>query len=1012
MAVSIPIIREILWLLAVLGASLWASVLDAKDESDARGAANSPIQAVPAGDQRGDTSGGKTAGALETRADELQRRYDWSVYGRHIAEAQRAWETGAVEDAWRHLNDCRGDLRGWEHDYLFSLFTKDHRILKTQGRVESVAFSADGQRLVSGYAWVVRTWECATGRELLTFSPRMNAMSRIAAVAFSPDGKRIALGAEGQDAQILDAESGEVLLTRKSAGDHLCFSLDGKSILSNLLWNAPTLWDTSTGKSIRTFAELSESVSLALRPDCKQIASGGDDKLVRIADATTGQVTHTLKGHRGAIHCVAFSPNGRRVASGGGKSIKVWDAGSGKELFTLTGHSKAVSSIAFSPDGRQLVSGSDDALVKLWDVATGRGELRSYKGHRGPVTSVAFSPDGRQLVSGGDDETVRIWELASRDHGLIRILERSGPDFGPNDEPKLSGMTGRIRMWDPFAGKAQDARGEAMSSARRDSRPNGAGVRRRNSASASGSVDSVEARDAASGPVLSALSETGGTFERHAYSVSPDGKQIVVTGGERHGGDLKIFDIASGRVVHTLSENGGPFLHAIFSPDGKWVAGSGFEMIKIWDTASGKLIRTIDGMSRLAMERVAIISSLAISSDGTRLAAGNSQGTIQLLEVSSGRLLVTLSGHVGSVDSVAFSPDGSRIVTTARDALRIWEPNNGQELLTLRAPSEKARQTVFSPDGKHLVSKSNGGRLKFWNAPSRQKVLTLAEYSEPMALSPDGRWLACEGPDGDVQLVDRLSGNAILTFAGESSDCYCLAFSPDGKSIAGGVKGDTLNVWDTDSGKLIREMKGHTHIVGSVAFSPDGQRIVSGSGDLSIRIWEAASGQAIRTITGHWASCVAFSPDGKLIAASNRYSTIRLWNAETGDEVRTISGNEEGYECFAFSPDGRRIASGGHDANVRLWDAETGRELLAMKGHSSFVYGVAFSKDGKWIGSASWDHTAKVWDASTGKEHRSLRQHSAYCSSVAFTPDSRWLVSGSKELKLWDLFGTAAELTD
>lgn len=192
-----PIIRKILCLFATLGALVSSSILHAQDAADARGAANSAKRTHTA-DERGEAPDEKAAVALKERADQLQRRYDWSVYGRHIAEAQRAWEIGSIDEAWRHLNASRGDLRGWEHDHLFSLFTKDHRIFKTQGGVASVAFSADGQRLVSGYAWVVRTWECATGRELLTFSPRMNHTSLIGAAAVSPDGKRIALGAEGR----------------------------------------------------------------------------------------------------------------------------------------------------------------------------------------------------------------------------------------------------------------------------------------------------------------------------------------------------------------------------------------------------------------------------------------------------------------------------------------------------------------------------------------------------------------------------------------------------------------------------------------------------------------------------------------------------------------------------------------------------------------------------------------------------------------------------------------------
>lgn len=956
------------------------------------------------------------------RADDVARRYDWLEYGRHIFEAHHAWEAGAVADAWRHLNACRYDLRGWEHDYLFSLFTKDHRVMKTRGGVGCVAYSADGRRLVSGYAFVVSAWDPATGRELLNHSPQMSTSSVIAAVTFTPDGKRILLGAQGQGVEVLDAESGKVLLTRGEGGDHLGISADGQRIVSSRTIGTPVLWDASTGKDIRAFPQLKGWVrSLAIGPDGKRIACSGDDKLIRIVDPATGTVAHTFKGHREIVESVVFSPNGRRLASGGSdKTIRLWDVSTGKELFSLTGHAERIVSLAFSPDGLTLASGSDDGLVKLWDVATVRRELRSFKGHAARVTSVAFSPDGKQIASGSSDETIRIWDVASADHDLIPILERSAPDFGSDDEPKLSGITERIRMWDFSTGKPRETQGESGSTQQPAAKPRGTGAGGRNPAPPAGLVESDVA---SSGTVLRALSETGQTFDTfrpHAYAYSPDGKQVVVTGGESisgmHGGYLKLRDIATGQVVHTFSERG-PFHHAVFSPDGKWVAGSTFQRIEIWDAASGRSIRTMDGMARFAMDRVEMITSLAVNSDGARLAAGSSDGTVQVLEVSSGRLLASLKGHV-QVDSVAFSPDGQRIVSTGKDGIRICEVTSGQELLMLRRRSDTSSQTVFTPDGKCLVSKDrfaskdSAGRLEFRNARSKQRVFTLVEYGEPMALSPDGRRLTCRGPDGAMQLVDRVSGRAILTFAGDSSDCYCVAFSPDGKQVVGGAKDGGLNLWEAESGRLIREPKGHTHYVGSVAFSPDGKRIVSGSGDRSIIIWDAASGEASRMIDGHWASCVAFSPDGKRIAAANRDAPIRLWDVATGEEVQKIGEKTAGYECFAFSPDGRRIASGSHDEIVRVWDAETGRQVLAMKGHSSFVYGVAFSPNGKWLASASWDHTAKVWDLATGMEYRALRQHSSYCSSVAFTPDSRWLLTGSGELKLWDLSGTQAELIE
>src|SRR5262249_2311949 len=151
-----------------------------------------------------------------------------------------------------------GDLRGWEHNYLFTLFTKNERVLKTRGRVTSLAYSPDGLRLVSAYAWTVRTWDSASGREILTYEPRMKATSRISSVQFSPDGKRIALGTEGQDEQVLDASSGAVLLTHTGGpigSGIVAFSPDGTRIASSTGRDESiVIWDAKSGEHVRTFA--------------------------------------------------------------------------------------------------------------------------------------------------------------------------------------------------------------------------------------------------------------------------------------------------------------------------------------------------------------------------------------------------------------------------------------------------------------------------------------------------------------------------------------------------------------------------------------------------------------------------------------------------------------------------------------------------------------------------------------------------------------------------------------
>jgi hypothetical protein len=163
--------------------------------------------------------------------------------------------------------------------------------------------------------------------------------------------------------------------------------------------------------TLKGHADLVQGV--AFSPDGQRLASGSNDKTVKIWDSATGKELFALKGHAGIVSSVAFSPDGQRLASGSfDQTVKIWDTASGKELFALKGHTGPVYSVAFSPDGQRLASGTRDQSVKISDSATGK-ELFALKGHAGAVQSVAFSPDGHRLASGSVDQTVRIWESAT-----------------------------------------------------------------------------------------------------------------------------------------------------------------------------------------------------------------------------------------------------------------------------------------------------------------------------------------------------------------------------------------------------------------------------------------------------------------------------------------------------------------------------------------------------------------------------------------------------------------------
>ncbi|KAH8810513.1 quinon protein alcohol dehydrogenase-like superfamily [Flagelloscypha sp. PMI_526] len=413
------------------------------------------------------------------------------------------------------------------------------------------------------------------------------------------------------------------------------------------------------------------------------------------------------------------------------------------------------------------------------------------------------------------------------------------------------------------------------------------------------------------------------------------------------------------------------------------------------------------------------VYSVAFSPDGQRIVSGSSDKTLRLWDATTGIIIgEPLHGHSDSVRCVAFSPDGKRIVSGSMDkTLRIWDATTGAVIgEPLRGHSDSVRAVAFSPNGQHIVSGSWDKTLRLWD------VRTGAVVGNPLqghslsvrciAFSSLGQVIASGSDDNTLRLWDATTGTVIgKPLQGHSDSVSSVAFSPDGQHIVSGSWDKTLRLWNVRTGAVIgRPFHGHCMSVRSVAFSPDGRSIVSGSWDKTLRLWDASTGTMISEILhGHSLSVrsVAFSPDGQRIVSGSEDTTLRLWDGTTGAVIgKLIQGHSLSVRSVAFSPDGKHIVSGSSDKTLRLWNASTGSAIgKPLQGHSSFVNSVAFSPDGHWIVSGSEDSTLRLWNASTGAViGKPLRGHSSSVNSVAFSPDGRWIVSGSEDstLRLWD----------
>jgi hypothetical protein len=274
---------------------------------------------------------------------------------------------------------------------------------------------------------------------------------------------------------------------------------------------------------------------VAFSPDGSRIASGSKDKTIKVWDSETGKQMLTLKGH-GEVESVVFSPDGKRIVSGSlDKTLKVWDAETGQEMLTLKGHLSFVRSVAFSPDGKRIASGDRYGRVKVWDAETGQ-EIRTLKGHRHDAWSVAFSPDGKRIVSGSNDTTVKVWDAETGQE--IRTLH-------------------------------------------------------------------------------------GGD---HVYSAafSPDGTRIVSAGWDKL---IKVWDAETGQEMLTLKGHLSGVRSVAFSLDGKRIAsGSGDETIKVWDAETGQ--------ETLTIADAGYVRSMAFSPDRKRIVAGGGDHTVRVWDIS------------------------------------------------------------------------------------------------------------------------------------------------------------------------------------------------------------------------------------------------------------------------------------------------------------------------------------------------------------------------------------------